>query len=155
MRTYRSLVQVAAVLASVLLLIAATVAPVAARTELFTIAIDLEGAGAPEQFESDNPLLCSEGTALTDFERGGGNFVTAGTFHLTKLIDCGDGTFVIRVDAGTNFVTGGGTQGGWSVVPGSGTGAYEGIRGGGSIVGVNGDGDPIDLVDHYFGRLGF
>jgi hypothetical protein len=155
MRTNRSLVQAAAVLASVLLLLVATVAPVAARTELFTVAIDLDEGGAGEEFASDHPNLCEEGDAITDFEFPAGNFEAAGSFHLTKLIECGDGTFVIRVDAGTNFVTGGGTTGGWSVVPGSGTGAYEGIRGGGSVVGLNVDDEPFDLVDHYYGRLTF
>ena len=98
-------------------------------------------------------LLCAEGDAFTDFHRAAGNFNQAGTFHLDKLIVCDGGTFVIRVDAASNFVTGGGTTGGWSVVPGSGTGDFEGLTGGGTVVGINSDEAPIDLVDHYFGSL--
>jgi hypothetical protein len=140
--------------ASLLLLAASAGTAGAARSELFTIDIDLDGGGG-ERFTSDSPLLCPSGEAFTDFHHGGGNFVVAGSFHLTKLIVCDDdsGSFVIRVNAGTNFVVGDGTTGGWSVVPGSGTGDYEGLRGGGNIVGINSDTPPIDLTDHYFGSL--
>jgi hypothetical protein len=120
---------------------------------LITIAIDLDTG--VETFTTDSPLLCPSGDATTDFERGAGNFGAAGSFHLTKLLTCddGSGSFVIRVDAGANFVVGNGTTGGWSVVPGSGTGAYVGLRGGGSLVGTNTDTQPIDLIDSYFGSL--
>jgi hypothetical protein len=159
MRANRSLLGAGAALASSLALVTAMVAPVAARSEIFTISIDLDEGGAGERFESDSALLCPEGEALTDFERFSGAEQSAGgSFHLTKLIVCddGSGSFVIRVDAGANFVVGTGTTGGWSVVPGSGTGDYVGLRGGGSIVGTNVDdtGDePFDLVDRYYGRL--
>ena len=157
MPAHRAFVAAGAAVLSSLLLVAAIVAPVAARTEVFTIAIDLDEGGGGERFESDNSLLCPEGDAFTSFEHGNGNFVVAASFHLTKLIVCedGSGTFRIRVDAGTNFVVGDGTTGGWSVVPGSGTGDYVGLKGGGSVVGINSDEGPIDLVDHYFGRVGF
>ncbi len=69
------------------------------------------------------------------------------------MCDDGSGSFIIRVDAASNFVVGQGTTGGWSVVPGSGTGDYAGIRGGGHVVGINSDSQPIDLVDHYYGRV--
>ena len=100
-------------------------------------------------------MLCPSGDAFTDFHHGGGNFVKAGSFHLAKLIVCDDdsGSFVIRVNAGTNFVVGDGTTGGWSVQPGSGTGAYVGLSGGGSVVGIDSHTPPIDLNDHYFGSL--
>ncbi len=139
--------------ASLFLLVVAAGAPVAGRSELFTIAIDLDTG--VERFASDSPLLCPEGDAFTDFHHGNGNFVEAGSFHLEKLIVCddGSGSFVIGVNAGTNFVVGDGTTGGWNVVPGSGTGAYTGLSGGGSVVGVDSDTPPIDLNDHYFGSL--
>jgi len=143
----------ALVVGAVLLLIGLTAGSALGRdAALITIAIDLDTG--VETFTTDSPLLCPSGDATTDFERGAGNFGAAGSFHLTKLLTCddGSGSFVIRVDAGTNFVVGDGTTGGWSVVPGSGTEAYEGLRGGGSIVGVNAPG-PIDLIDSYFGSL--
>jgi len=125
----------------------------AGRSAIFTIAIDLDTG--TETFTSDSPLLCPSGTATTSFEFGAGNFGAAGSFHLTKELVCADGSgsFVIRVDAATNFVVGDGTNGGWSVVPGSGTGDYAGLMGGGSIVGVNSDTPPIDLIDSYYGSL--
>ena len=134
--------------ASVLLLLAMA-APAAGRSELFTIEIDLD-----TNTETVHGSVCDGGEAITDFHKfAGAPPSRGGAFHLDKEIVCDDGSFWIRVDAGINFQTGGGTTGGWTVIPGSGTGAYAGLKGGGSIVGINGDGDPIDLVDHYSGRL--
>ena len=59
----------------------------------------------------------------------------AGSFHLTKTLDCtdGSGTFTIVINAATVF--GSPTdQGGWAVL--SGSGAYATLRGGGSLVGT-------------------
>jgi hypothetical protein len=141
-------------LGSALLLLGLTAGGAVGRpSALITIDIDLDAN--VETFTTDSPLLCPSGDAFTNFEFGAGNFGAAGTFHLTKLLVCddGSGSFVIRVDAGANFVVGDGTTGGWSVVPGSGTGDYADLKGGGSLVGVNSDTPPIDLVDHYFGWL--
>ena len=137
MRPHRSPVSAAAALVGGLLLLVATAgSTVAARPAIITIAIDLDTN--TETFTTDSALLCPSGDAYTDFHFGAGNFVQAGTFHLTKLLVCEDGgSFVIRVNAGANFVVGDGTNGGWSVVPGSGTGDYEGLHGGGNIVGIN------------------
>jgi hypothetical protein len=138
---------------AVLLIGLMTSGATARASEILTIGIDLDTG--VETFTSDSPLLCPSGDAFTNFERGAGNFATAGTFHLTKLLVCADdsGSFVIRVDAASNFVVGDGTTGGWSVVPGSGTGAYAGLKGGGNVVGINTGTQPIDLIDHYFGSL--
>ncbi len=97
----------------------------------------------------------SDGSRDHGLHFGAGNFNKAGSFHLAKLITCddGSGSFVIGVNAGSNFVVGNGTTGGWSVVPGSGTGDYVGLNGGGSVVGIDSDVPPIDLVDHYYGSL--
>lgn len=142
-----------AFVAALLVLGLTTGGAVARASAILTIDIDLDTG--VETFESDSPALCPSGDAFTDFERGAGNFWTAGTFHLTKLLVCddGSGSFVIRVDAASNFVVGDGTAGGWSVVPGSGSGAYAGLMGGGNVVGINSSTQPIDLTDHYFGSL--
>jgi len=155
MRHHRRVVGATSLMAGLLLLGGTAGTAAAAGNELFTIEIDFDAGGTGEIFLSDNPLLCASGVAFTDSHRGAGNFGAAGSFHLDKLIVCDDdsGSFVIRVDAGTNFVTGGGTTGGWSIVPGSGTGDYEGITGGGTVVGVNSDEPPVDPFDHYFGSL--
>lgn len=156
MRPHRSPVTMVAVLTAGLLLVAATAgSAVAARSAIITIDIDLDAGAGAETFTTNSPLLCPSGDAFTDFHRGAGNFWAAGSFHLNKLLVCddGSGSFVIRVDAGANFVVGNGTTGGWSVVPGSGTGDYEGLKGGGSIVGINSDTPPIDLTDYYYGSV--
>jgi hypothetical protein len=139
--------------AGLLLLVATVGGAAAARPALILINIDLDTG--TETFTTDSPLLCPSGVAFTDFHFGAGNFNQAGTFHLAKLLVCDDssGSFVIGVNAGENFNAGTGTTGGWFVVPGSGTDAYWGLQGGGNVVGVNGDNDPIDLTDHYYGSL--
>ena len=154
MRPHRSATVMSTALAASLLLVIGTVGgAVAAPSEVITIEIDLDGGG--ETFTSDSAVLCDSGVAITEFHFPAGNFNQAGTFHLNKTLVCddGSGSFIIRVDAASNFVVGQGTTGGWSVVPGSGTGDYAGIRGGGHVVGINSDSQPIDLVDHYYGRL--
>jgi hypothetical protein len=140
-----------------LLLLGSTAAGVqAGKAVLIELQIDFDSG--LETFTTDSPLLCPEGEATSDFHFGAGNFGAAGTFHLNKLLVCddGSGSFVIRVDAAANFVVGAGTTGGWSVVPGSGTGDYVGLVGGGHVVGVNQTGGgPVDLIDYYSGRVGF
>ena len=144
---------VASGVALLLLGVAVGAASGARSAQLITIEIDLD-TGA-ETFTTDSPDLCPSGVAITDFERGAGFIGAAGSFHLSKTLICddGSGSFVIRVDAATNFVVGSGTVGGWSVVPRSGTGDYVGLGGGGSLVGTNSDQAPIDLIDHYYGSL--
>ena len=153
MRAQTRLLRAVTVLGSSLLLLGASAGATAARTQLFTIQIDLDTN--TETFASDTAVLCPTGAAITDFHFGAGNFNQAGSFHLAKLIVCddGSGSFVIGVNAGSNFVVGNGTNGGWSVVPGSGTGDYAGLSGGGSVVGIDSNVPPIDLVDHYYGSL--
>lgn len=144
----------AMVLAATLLLIGLASGGALARdTGIITIEIDFDTG--VETFTTDSPLLCPSGEATTDLERGAGNFWTAGTFHLSKVLTCddGSGSFLIRVDAASNLLVGDGTAGGWSVVRGGGSGAYVNLRGGGSIVGTNSDTPPIDLIDSYFGSL--
>ena len=139
--------------AALLVLGITTGAALGKEPAIITIEVDLDTG--TETFTADSPLLCPSGDAFTDFERGAGNFRAAGSFHLTKLLVCddGSGSFVIRIDAASNFVVGSGTTGGWSVVPGSGTGDYVGLKGGGNVIGINSDEPPIDLVDSYFGSL--
>ena len=123
------------------------------RSELFTIDVDFDAT--PEEFSSDSPLLCPTGDAETFFRFGTGREVSRATsFHLWKEIVCddGSGSFVIGLNAATNFVVGEGTVGGWRVIDGSGTGDYEGLTGGGNIVGFFDDGN-VDIHDHYFGSL--
>jgi hypothetical protein len=117
----------------------------AAGATATTIRVDV---GATETFTTTGGALCPSGTAASfDFRFGGGP--RAGSFHLTKTLTCDDhsGSFTIEVDAAVVF--GSPTdQGGWSVADG--TGAYDGLRGGGSLVGTYTDTGIIDL---YTGRV--
>jgi Protein of unknown function (DUF3224) len=154
MRGRKSTWRIGTAIAASLLALASTAGgAMAARPALIVIEIDLDTN--TETFTTNTPLLCPEGDAFTDFHFGAGNFWAAGTFHLNKLLVCddGSGSFVIRVDAASNFVVGNGTTGGWSVVPGSGTDDYAGLRGGGHVVGVDQDDPIVDLVDFYSGSL--
>jgi len=161
MHARRTSTRIATSLGACLLLVAISAGAAAAGTprELITISIDFPNdptAAATERFVTSSPLLCPSGDAFTDFMHGSGNdHSRAASFHLTKLLVCddGSGSFRIRVDAASNFVVGDGTVGGWSVVPGSGIGAYTGLVGGGNVVGNNIHEGDIDLVDHYFGSL--
>ena len=128
-----------AVVATALLLV---LAPVATAAERVTITIDANDT-LGETFTATGSTLCPEGTAETFFDHFGGGW-RAGSFHLFKELTCedGSGTFVIRVNAATVF--GSPTdQGGWSVV--FGTGEYEGLNGGGNLVGTYYEGGIIDV----------
>src|SRR3954454_2875335 len=143
---------VGALAAGLVVLFATTAfASAAGAPEVITIAIDFESG---ETFTTPTgSLLCATGPAVSTQDHFGGNFNQVGTFHLTKLLDCGGGnTLTIKVDAVGKFAhAGGATTGGWSIV--SGTGAFAGYNGGGHVVGVPGDGNPIDLTDHYYGNI--
>jgi hypothetical protein len=97
--------------------------------------------------------FCDHGTAFTPDIHFAGGRGQAFTFHLQKVLICYDGdtptgdTLTILINAATT--AGSPTdQGGWSVV--SGTGAYAGAGGGGSVVGTYySDG----VVDRYTGVI--
>ena len=130
-------------LAGALLFLVVGVGTAAAATK---VTITLTGTASGETFTSTGGVLCASGVATTDFHKQGGSW-RAGTFHLTKTLECPDGTLTINVDAATVF--GSPTdQGGWSVV--GGTGAYAGVRGGGSLVGTY---IPDGIIDLYTGNL--
>jgi hypothetical protein len=132
-------------LAGGLLLVAVGAGGVAAATRT-TITLDVNNVTEIESFTTTGGALCPSGTATTDFHHFGGGPV-AGSFHLTKTLDCADGSgsFTIKVNAATVF--GSPTdQGGWSVVGGSGT--YAGLHGGGSLVGTY---VSTGIIDVYTG----
>jgi hypothetical protein len=140
--------------ASALLLVALAGPVGAGQQELFSIEVDLDAGD--EAFVGFSPLVCASGEAITDFGHGSGTETSrANTFHLAKEIVCPDGSFWIRLDASANFVARNGTVGGWTVIKGSGSGAYEGLTGAGQIVGefLGDEDEPIDIIDHYYGWL--
>lgn len=93
--------------------------------------------------------FCASGWADNgdDFFFAGGGW--AGTFHLDKILHCGDGSGTLTINVNASTAHGSPQdQGGWSVV--SGTGDYAGAGGGGNLVG---DYNPNGIVDHYTGVL--
>jgi hypothetical protein len=141
------------------LLAAATVVaacwPVPALATPAGVAIDVRtsfesGTGT---FTAEGGVVCGSGTTDDDVVvRGGRRTVT---FHVRKTFTCADGsgTFVVQIQArlqpcdATN-------SGNWVFVDG--TGAYEGLRGAGSLVGTYAPGDSCtaDRVDdHLVGSM--
>ena len=140
--------------ASALLLLGLAGPAGASQPELFSIEVDLDTGD--EAFIGHSSLVCASGQAITEFHHGSGTPTSrANTFHLAKEIVCPDGSFWIRLDASGNFVARNGTVGGWTVIKGSGSGAYEGLAGAGQIVGdfLGDEDEPLDIIDHYYGWL--
>ena len=134
---------VSAIAAATILLLVGVVPVLAGAAGATTIRLDSSDAG--ETFTATGGVICESGTATTDFHHfGGSQHSAAGSFHLTKTLDCddGSGTFTIVVNAATVF----GSpidQGGWAVLDG--TGDYTGLNGGGRLVGTYYETGIIDL----------
>ena len=129
-----------------LLLLAVPGAAVAGNNTVITI----NSVSSGETFTATGGVVCPDGTATTDFKKFGGSGQSrAGSFHLTKTLDCADGSgsFTIVVNAATVF--GSPTdQGGWAVL--SGTDDYATLSGGGRLVGTY---VPDGIIDSYSGSL--
>ncbi len=134
-------------------LLALTLAPTAsaAPPSVTVLTIDIV-FDVSEDFTAESDVICDEGAAVTDlhgFTGGGRQGRGVFTFHLVKTLTCADGsgTFQILVNAAT-APNSPGTVGGFTIV--GGTGAYENLRGGGSLLGTATDDGIIDV---YRGRL--
>ena len=107
-----------------------------------------------EEFTTTGGVLCESGTAVTDpvfGNFGGRKNRGVFTFHLTKTLTCddGSGTFKLLVNASTS-PNSPGTIGGFAA--GFGTGDYDGLHGGGSLIGTAYP-DGSGLTDVYTGML--
>jgi hypothetical protein len=124
-------------------------APVSAGAD--TVTITLTGVNGVETFTTDGGGgLCTWGTSENFSEKFGGSFASrAGSFHGYKELTCGDGSgsFRITYDAATVFGSPQ-DQGGWHFIDG--TDAYEGVKGGGNLVGTY---IPDGIIDVYTGRV--
>ena len=112
--------------------------------------ITLDSFSSGETFTATGGVVCPEGSATTDFKKFGGSAHSrAGSFHLTKTLECADGSgsFTIVVNAATVFDSPG-DQGGWAVL--SGTDDYATLSGGGQIRGTY---VPEGIIDTYTGSL--
>ncbi len=130
------------------LVAAALLAPAASAASPVEITLTVPAFGGSETFVASGGFCPSGTSTSSNFRFAGGG--RAGTFHLDKTFFCdgGSDSLTIRLNAAT---ANGSTQdqGGWKVI--SGTGAYEGIRGGGNLVGYY----PATggVIDHYVGVL--
>jgi hypothetical protein len=129
------------------LVAAALLAPAASAASPVEITLTVDNFGGTETFVATGGFCASGTSTSSNFRFAGGG--RAGTFHLDKTFICdgGVGSLLIRLNAAT---ANGSTQdqGGWKVI--SGTGAYEGIRGGGNLVGTY---TSTGVIDHYVGVL--
>jgi len=123
----------------------------AAATET-VITIDVTFGGS-EYFWASGDVICDQGTATTEGFANFGGRKNRGvfTFHIVKTLVCedGSGTFKLLVDAAASR-TSPGTVGGFAV--GGGTGAYEGLHGGGSLIGTGRE-DGTGILDVYTGMI--
>ena len=144
--------RIGAVIGILGVLLAVPVASVAAASET-VITIDVT-FGGPEYFTATGGVVCDSGTAVSDPEFanfGGSKNRGVFTFHLTKTLTCddGSGTFKLLVNASAS-PNSPGTIGGFAA--GMGTGDYEGLHGGGSLVGTGRE-DGTGILDVYTGML--
>ena len=128
------------------LMIAAPVAASQPAPVAISVHTDFDGS-AP--FDATGGLICASGTVNDTF----GVFVgwqsnRHAQILVGKHFDCGDGdTFEITLAVTLNFNTGS-TFGTWTVI--SGTGAYDGLRGQGPIIGTS---EPGGIFDEYTGGM--
>ena len=125
----------------------------AAATVDATIDVHSAFADPTGSFTADSPALCPEGTTSDETRIVGSDRVL--NFKNVKTFTCADGsgTFTLRINAqvmpcdSTN-------RGAWSVI--GGTGAYDGLRGAGVLVGTYFPNDACDaegIDDHLTGTL--
>jgi hypothetical protein len=127
---------------------AASAAP--ATESVITIDVLFDG---PETFTATGGVVCESGTATTEGFANFGGRKNRGvfTFHIVKTLTCDDdsGTFKLLVNAATS-PNSPGTVGGFAA--GQGTGDYEGLHGGGHLVGTALP-DGSGVTDVYTGTL--
>jgi hypothetical protein len=104
-------------------------------------------------FTADSPVLCAAGTTSDETRVVGSDRVL--NFKNVKTFTCADGsgTFTLRLNAQV-MPCSSTDRGVWSVI--GGTGAYEGLRGAGTIVGSYFPNDACDaegIDDHLTGTL--
>ena len=112
-----------------------------------TVVTGMEGSSDP--FDATGGVVCAEGVV----GNAGGHFVgwqsdTHAQILILKRFTCDDGTFDILLRVKLDFETSD-TVATWSVVDG--TGAYESLRGSGTLIGTNDGGETI--LDEYVGAM--
>ena len=114
-----------------------------------TISVVTTFEGASDPFQATGGVVCDEGVV----GNAGGRFIgwqsgTHAQILILKRFTCDDGTFDILLRVTLDFETQD-TVATWSVVDGS--GAYESLRGAGTLTGTNDGGETI--LDIYVGGM--
>jgi hypothetical protein len=121
----------------------------ATSPEPVTITVETHIEGFEDPFDSTGGVVCEAGLV----SNAGGHFVgwqngVHAQILLVKHFECADGTFDVLLRVTLDFATCD-TVATWSVLDG--TGAYERLRGAGTL---SGDGDCGDvIVDSYVGAM--
>ena len=121
----------------------------ASAPQPITITVETTFEASNDPFEATGGVVCEEGVV----GNAGGHFVgwqsmTHAQILLVKRFACDDGTFDILLRVTLDFETAD-TVATWSVVDG--TGAYDSLRGAGTLTGTNDAGETI--LDVYSGRM--
>lgn len=143
----------AAVLAATLMVAAAPVGAAPPTAVDFTISETLDpltvGVLSAGSISAD---CLAPSVTTTNFRGGGGGSVQ--TFAGDKVFDCGDGNSFTLSFSARAIGCAATDSGSWRVV--SGTGAFAGLRGNGSLVGTYVGGDACGstgILDNYTGRF--
>ena len=121
----------------------------ASAPQPITITVVTTEDGASDPFDATGGVVCEQGVV----GNAGGHFVgwqstTHAQILILKRFTCDDGTFDILLRVKLDFETSD-TVATWSVVDG--TGAYESLRGSGTLIGTNDGGETI--LDEYVGGM--
>ncbi|MEX1157166.1 MAG: hypothetical protein WED12_08360 [Chloroflexota bacterium] len=149
MRRVRKLLAVT--LAAMLSLLVVAGPALAAAPQPVTITVYTDFNEASNAFEATGGVICSSGTVSDTRPLGlfkGGQSDRQLQILIGKRFTCSDGTFDLLVHVSFDFATGVAT-GTWSVQ--SGTDAYAGLRGHGTITGTSQGDDAI--LDVYTGAM--
>ena len=120
------------------------------------IEVETDLAGAPSPFVASGPavddgLICAAGEVIDASGKVTGVSQNGFNFKGIKSFTCDDGSGEFSVNLQARIDIRKGTTFHWSVI--SGTGAYEGLLGAGSGVGLNDVCGPVCVVDVYDGGL--
>jgi len=142
--------RIGAVLLALVATLAMAATALATQARPVTITVESTIGGSDDPFVATGGVVCDEG----DVSNARGNFVgwqsnTQAQIQLIKHFECEDGTFDVLLRVALDFATCD-TVGTWAVIDGA--GAYERLRGTGSLTG-DGDCGGNTILDVYEGSM--
>lgn len=149
MRRYRPFVVLGLAAMVWLFSLAGPAAATAPQPVTIIVPTDVTGERSEDPFTATGGIVCEAGTVSNSFALfTGWQSDTHAQILIGKLFVCPEGTFEVLLRVKLHFDTGQ-TFGTWSVR--SGTGAFAGLKGTGSLVGIPQEGDII--LDMYTGAM--